>query len=81
VSKSETQLLDELRIEIAEYVKLRKRLGRPLTFAQALAGHRQVCEENSYGEPDDYWVARRRLCERLMIAEGIAPNSVPEIVR
>lgn len=78
--KSEPQLLEDLRLEIGEYVKLRKRLGRPLTFAQALSGHRQVCDENSVGEADDYWASRRRLCEKLMVAEGLAP-SAPEIYR
>jgi len=71
--KNRQQLKDDLRIELAEYVALRKRLGTPLTFARALLGHREVCVENSIGDPDGYWLARVALLDELARDEGVMP--------
>ena len=73
MTKTRTQLKDDCRVEIAAYVKFRRKVGEPLTFQKALSGHRQVCVENAERDSEGYWSERVSLLDDVAMDEGFVP--------
>lgn len=73
MSKSRQQVKDDLRVEMAEYVKARRRWGRPLTFAAVLSGQIQAATDYALTDPEGYWLERRSLLHEIAREEHLAP--------
>lgn len=72
MDKTRTQILEDIRIQMAEYVQLRGRLGEPMTFQQALLSHREQCRQNLADDPHGPWHERLGWLDQLCVEEGIA---------
>lgn len=71
--RTHAEMLDDVRVGIVDYVKFRKRIGRPLTFQEALRGHRQVIADAFADTPDDTDLRDRLVfLDELCVQEGIA---------
>ena len=73
MAKTRAQAKDEIRVELAQYVLFRRKVGEPLTFQKALSGHRQVCVENAERDPEGYWSERVSLLDDVAMDEGFVP--------
>jgi len=72
--RTEAQQLDDLRIELAEYVKFRGRMGTNITFQRALLGHQEMVRECYRDDPETFR-ERLSLLDRLCSEEGLLGNA------
>ena len=72
--KSRAEILADVKVGVAEYVKFRKRFGPPVTFVTALRLHREQIEAAFRDCPnDDDLRERLSLLDDLMAQEGVGP--------
>lgn len=75
VSESDPTMVEEIRKQTASYVAAMTRIGTPLTFADALRGHRAACQENLRDEGEygaSVWRERLAAIDTLAWQEGIS---------
>jgi hypothetical protein len=74
MTRTRVQQLDDCRAELADYVKFCGRIGRPLTYQEALLRHREQCTENMHDDSrtDPMWRDRLTLLDDLASEEGVA---------
>lgn len=70
-TKNRKEILEDVRLQVVEYVQLRDRLGTPITYQQALVRHREQCLENLRDEPSEVWRDRLSWLDELCAEEGL----------
>jgi hypothetical protein len=74
VPRTRADIIDDVRVGIAEYVKFRGRYGAPLTFQHALQSHREEIAAALRDCPnDDDLRERLGLLDELCAQEGVSP--------
>ena len=71
MAKTKTDILDDIRIQMWEYVNLRERLGDPITYQHALRSHRDQIAANLRDEPTGPWRERLAWLDELCAEEGL----------
>ena len=69
--KSRAEIIEDVRLQLVEYVQARERLGDSLTYQRALILHRQQCEENLRDDPTGPWRERLSWLDQLVSEEGL----------
>ena len=65
------EIIEDVRLQLVEYVQARERLGDSLTYQRALILHRQQCEENLRDDSTGPWRERLSWLDQLVTEEGL----------
>ena len=70
-NKTRKDILEDIRLQMVDYVQLRQRLGTPITYQSALLSHREQCLQNLRDEPMGVWRERVPYLDELCLEEGL----------